>query len=105
MVDCILAGVVAWAVGMVSWLVIRNDRNQQRSLDALLVLTDKQAAATVTGMEVARKRPVPTRKETVAENEAKRKKAEHNRILEDIENASVLTPAQEEYLEAHNGRV
>jgi len=93
----ILGGVVTWAVGMVSYMVIRSERSTQHTLDALLVLTDKQAAVTAAGMSRARQIPKPG----PVDQEAKKRaasRAETEKLIADIEASGVITPAQEKIL-------
>jgi hypothetical protein len=93
----ILGGVVVWAVGMVSYMVIRAERSSQHTLDALLVLTDKQAAVTAAGMSRARQAPKPGPVDEAARKRAK-SRADTDRIIEEIEATGVITLDQEHIL-------
>ena len=105
MVETILAAVVAWSMGMVSNLVMKNDRNVQRTLDALLVLTDKPAAVTSAGMENARRRPKLEKRELAESKKKREDRATHDAMLENIENSTILTPEQEKYLADHTNGI
>ena len=100
----IVAGVVAWAIGMVSWLVIRNDRNNQRSLDCLMALVNKEAAVISTGVGRARKQPQPDKKELKQQRDLKRRKTELESVVANIEATGVMDENDMRDLEKLNGR-
>ena len=97
--DIILLSVVAWAAGMVTYLVVRNDRNTQQTLDALLVLTDKQAAVAAAGIHRARRQKVPEMQKK-SEREISRMRTDE--MLDDISRTGLMTDDQERYLKDQN---
>ena len=97
--DIILLSVVAWAAGMVTYLVVRNDRNTQQTLDALLVLTDKQAAVAAAGIHRARGQKVAEMQKK-SEREISRMRTDE--MLDDISRTGLMTDDQERYLKDQN---
>ena len=95
--EIILLGVVMWAAGLVTYLIVKNDRSTQQTLDALLVLTDKQAAVAAAGIHRARQNGPATPKDRVqVDREKLRMKTDT--MLDDIAASGIMTEDQERHL-------
>ena len=105
MLEYALLFVVLWALGLVSYLIIRADNNSQRYLDCIMSLTNKEAAAISTSIGRARKTPIPTQKDLAEKTNGRKVDAAHIAIIDRIEQSGVITADDEKALEAiANGR-
>lgn len=102
MSEIILLGVVSWAVGMVTYLIVKNGRSTQQTLDALLVLTDKQAAIAAAGISRARQTNGAVTPKDKARTEREKSRIQTDKMLDEITTSGVMTEQQENFLKEHN---
>ena len=103
-IELVLLGVVVWAVlmvtGLVAWTLYRTDRNYQRSLDCLMVLTNKEAAVVSSQIERVREAPSngKAKRAKLITNEKEKLQTQRDAVLEKIDQTGVVTEEQATFL-------
>jgi len=98
-----LLGIIGYLLYYTQSLVRRTDTEIQKAFDSLLALVNRQAALTAANMQKVRQKASESAPPVDSEELARaRKRAEDDRMLDEIARATVLTPEQEKFLESHN---
>jgi len=96
----VIIGVVSvWALGVVTYFIIRADRTNQQAIDYIMAVRNKDAAVVAGGMDKARKTPILNAKAQVNNRKIKARTDGIEQIWEDASHAGVLTPEQEKEIE------
>jgi hypothetical protein len=94
-----IAVIAFWAMGLVTWMMKRSNTDNNRQLDCIMALVDKEKAVIAASIGQIRTRASNGKAGSAAVDAQRTKLAERRKNLEklhdDINQAGVITPEQE----------